>query len=132
MTLMITWVICLLLVSLGQWWTIPGLILCILDFRGRQKEASLHEDLYPMIMKMSVYNRWRYYRRFQHSACQRQNLMVIFGKDAKNYYYGCGYRWWHILPSATKKPKLFFSKRYWYVFCGEHTDQIRKRYERKN
>lgn len=57
--------------------------------------------------------------QFANSHCQRTAFITAaddlgLGKEAKDYFYAKGYRWFHLIPDFMMKDPFFFYKRYFW------------------
>jgi len=65
---------------------------------------------------------YRKLRRYRSSRCQRHVAITAarasshlgLQQDVKDYYYGLGYRWWHVLPDNTFSLKSPYFRRAFY------------------
>ena len=92
--------------------TVP--IFAEFDARGRYQNYKQIKD--------AIQNRGfdnRLIKPFMHSKCQRDAVIVAaedlgFKKEVSDYYFGQGYRWYHILPDEfIKNPLILFYGLFW-------------------
>ena len=121
------------LVFPGLVWSLLGLGLFTVPFfaefdaRGRYQNYKQVKD----VLEQRGFDE-RLIKPFMHSKCQRDAVLVAsedlgFKKKVSDYYYGQGYRWYHILPDAfVKNPLILLSGLFWKRIL------FTKRYELQN